>query len=93
VDVQKYMEDLVRNGRTPRKQPLSKATINRRISFLRSALYETLRRELVDRNPCARIKLLYEENTRTRVMTEKEEEKIHEQAPPRGFSRSSRSRL
>jgi len=81
VDVQKYMEDLIRNGRTPRKKPLSKATINRRISFLRSALYEALRRELVDRNPCARIKLLFEENTRTRVMTEKEEERIHEQAP------------
>lgn len=81
VDVQKYMEDLVRTGKTPRKKPLSKATINRRIAFLRSALYEALRRELVDRNPCTRIKLLYEENTRTRVMTEKEEEKIHEQAP------------
>lgn len=81
ADVQKYMEDLIRNGKTPRKKPLSKATINRRISFLRSALYEALRRELVDRNPCARIRLLFEENTRTRVMTEKEEERIHEQAP------------
>jgi integrase len=81
TEIQKYMEELIRTAKTPRKQPLSKATVNRKIGFLRSAFYEALRRGLVDRNPCARIKLLHEENTRTRVMTEKEEEKIHEQAP------------
>jgi integrase len=81
VEIQKFMEDLIRTGKTPRNKPLSKATINRKVGFLRSVFYEALRRDLVDRNPCARIKLLHEENTRTRIMTEKEEEKIHEQAP------------
>ncbi len=75
LEIQKYMEELIRGGK------LSKATVNRKIGFLRSCLYEAMRRGLVDRNPCARIKLLHEENTRTRIMLDKEEEKILEQCP------------
>jgi integrase len=81
ADVQKYMEELIRTGKTPRKKPLSKATINRKIALLRSALYDAMGRGLINQNPCARMRLLPEENTRRRVMTEDEEKKLHAEAP------------
>ncbi len=83
-DIQDYVSSRVREGsdaRSSRKRPLAAATVNRETSFLRSAFYFAMGRDLVDRNPAARLKLLPEENTRTRVMSEIEERKILARAP------------
>jgi site-specific recombinase XerD len=51
------------------------------MSFLRVTLYNAMTREYINRNPAARIKLLHEENERTRVLTPFEEKKLLEKAP------------
>lgn len=81
ADVQRYIDKRISEGLTRHKRPIAPATVNRETAFLRSALYEALARGYIDRNPCARIKLLHEENTRTRVMTEKEEERLLKHSP------------
>jgi integrase len=73
ADVQKYMDNRIRTGKLKNGKKLAKASINREMAFLRSTLYDAMGRGLIDRNPCARMKLLHEENTRTRILTEKEE--------------------
>lgn len=74
--IKQYISDRVKNGRTWKETPLAPATINREVSFIRAAFNDALDRELVDHNPCARIELLHEENTRTRVMSVAEEKKL-----------------
>jgi YD repeat-containing protein len=85
-DVLNYVSDRIRTGRDGRAgkdgAPLSRATINREYSFIRAALYDALSRDLIDRNPAARMELLDEENERDRVMTAKEEAHILERAEP-----------
>ncbi len=80
-DVQQFISDRLKNGKTKRGKAFAPATINRSIALIRSSLYAALARELIDRNPAARIELLSEENERTRVMTGAEEKKLLETAP------------
>jgi integrase len=86
ADVLNYTAERVRTGHDGRAgkggASLAPATINREFAFIRAALYDAMSRELIDRNPCARVKLLAEENERTRVMTEREEVKLLEKAEP-----------
>lgn len=85
-DVMNYIAERVRSGRDGRAEEggaaLAPATINREFSFIRAALYDAMSRELIDRNPAARMKLLPEENERTRVMTELEERKLLAKVDP-----------
>jgi len=80
ADVQKFMDDRIRTGKSKHGKPLSNASINREMAFLRATLYDAMGRGLIDRNPCARMKLLHEENTRTRILTEAEQPKLLEKA-------------
>lgn len=75
-DIEDYVTDRLTHGRTRHKTELAPATINREVSFIRAALYNAMGHDYIGKNPAARIKLLPEENERTRVMTEFEEGKI-----------------
>lgn len=80
TEVQRYMDDRIKAGRTRHGKPLAKASVNREMAFLRACLYDALGRGLIDRNPCARMRLLHEENTRTRVLTDLEEGRLLDHA-------------
>lgn len=80
-DVEDFMRERIEKGTTRHGARLSPASINREVSFLRAALYHAMTREYIPSNPAARIKLLPEENERTRVMSPFEERKILEQCP------------
>lgn len=73
---------LLRRGETNPKNKLAPATINRRVSFFRTVLYEAVSREYIDRNPASRLKMLPEENTRFRVISTIEERRLLEKSPP-----------
>jgi hypothetical protein len=73
---------LLRRGETNPEEKLAPATINRRVSFFRTVLYEAVSRESIDRNPAARLKVLPQENTRIRVISTVEERRLLEQSPP-----------
>lgn len=81
-DVLRLQSLLLRRGETDPKEKLAPGTINRRISFFRTVLYEAVSREYIDRNPAARLKMLPEENTRFRVISTVEERRLLEKSPP-----------
>jgi integrase len=81
-DVLRLQSLLLRRGETNPKEKLAPATINRRVSFFRTVLYEAVSREYIDRNPGARLKMLPEENTRFRVISTVEERRLLEKSPP-----------
>ncbi len=80
-DVEDFMRERIEKGTTRHGAKLAPASINREISFLRAALYNAMTREYIPSNPAARMKLLPEENERTRVMTPFEEKEIIEHSP------------
>ena len=69
-----YLDDRTSKGRKFRGgKGLSPSTINREAAFIKSSLYDALSREIIGRNPAARIKMRKEENERKRIMTPVEE--------------------
>lgn len=80
-DVEDFLRERIEKGTTRHGTKLAPASINREMSFLRAALYNAMTREYIPSNPAARIKLLPEENERTRVMTPFEEKEIIGKSP------------
>ena len=79
-DVLEYQNLLIREKGTNERH-LSRASVNRRLGFVRSALYDALARGYVGRNPAARLRPLPEENRRTRVLSPIEEGKLLKASP------------
>lgn len=69
---------LIRDAKSRHKRPMAPATCNRFVAFLRAVLYDAVARGYIGANPAARIKLLPEENERTRVASTTEERKLFE---------------
>lgn len=80
-DVLDFQSWLIRDAKTQHDRPMAPATCNRFMAFLRAVLYDALARGYIGTNPAARIKLLPEENERTRVLSLIEERKLFEHLP------------
>jgi integrase len=80
TEVDNFYDDLNREGKTEHDTPLAQATINRIMSFLRATLYKAQTRGIIDRNPCARIELIDEENERQTILRERDEPRLMEHA-------------
>ncbi len=73
-DVQRYVAERIRK-RLP-------ATVNRELAFLKRVYNVAIADGLVEINPVQRVKLLRENNARTRYLTEEEEDKLQEKIAP-----------
>ena len=62
--------------------PISATTCNHYLSFIKNVMQQSVRDELLDSNPCARVKALKVANERVRWMTPEEETKLKSLAHP-----------
>ena len=82
ADVESLKADLASTA-TPRGTKMAPATVNRYLALLRSALKLAERSGFHHRNPLGAVKLLPEHNTRDRICSPEELEKLVESAYPK----------
>lgn len=69
-----------------KRPPLPKpATLNRHVAFLKRVYNVAIEHDLCERNPATRVKLLREENTRIRYLTDIEEKRLRAELEPDGL--------